>query len=289
MRKYVPWLESDVLSEQSQETYVDELGVSIQEHILNDALQPMFHRFNQRMAIVHIFTSNKLEGTLARGTSEGETYELLGHLWDTEKEYEDETIWLADGERRFMKTQMSHHVRALKHLLRLESIQSEDLVTIHGMLMKNAKGEKTLIRAGKFREGAVHADHHVYPDHTCIRPSLHKILEIFRQQSTATLPFHQAVELSIRLFYDLITLHPFDDGNGRMCRMVLAFALIKTGVAPFPLSLSSGHSKSRKHYISAILSVRGKQDWFPMRALVLVSLHRAWQNLSTNAKFESMA
>ena len=65
MRKYVPWLESDVLSEQSQETYVDELGVSIQEHILNDALQPMFHRFHQRMAIVHIFTSNKLEGTLA--------------------------------------------------------------------------------------------------------------------------------------------------------------------------------------------------------------------------------
>ena len=63
MRKYVPWLESDVLSEQSQETYVDELGVSIQEHILNDALRPMFHRFNQRMAIVHIFTSNKLEGT----------------------------------------------------------------------------------------------------------------------------------------------------------------------------------------------------------------------------------
>jgi hypothetical protein len=52
------------------------------------------------------------------------------------------------------------------------------------------------------------------------------------------------------LFYEVIQVHPFQDGNGRLCRILLNYALERAGF-PFAVPLTSGHSKARKHYIFA--------------------------------------
>ena len=42
------------------------------------------------------------------------------------------------------------------------------------------------------------------------------------------------------LFIDLINIHPFEDGNGRLCRMILSRVLVQDGCCgPFTVLLSS--------------------------------------------------
>ncbi|KAG2482740.1 hypothetical protein HYH03_018335 [Edaphochlamys debaryana] len=57
------------------------------------------------------------------------------------------------------------------------------------------------------------------------------------------------------LFYDMITLHPFENGNGRLCWLLVAFALQAVG-EPFALGMTNGHSKSRQQYLKAELADR---------------------------------
>ena len=34
---------------------------------------------------------------------------------------------------------------------------------------------------------------------------------------------------AVRLFIDVINTHPFEDGNGRLCRLLLSHALVESG------------------------------------------------------------
>ena len=53
---------------------------------------------------------------------------------------------------------------------------------------------------------------------------------------------------TVDLFIDLIDIHPFDDGNGRLCRMILSNVLIQDGCyVPFPVLLSSFNKRGRRH------------------------------------------
>jgi Fic family protein len=73
------------------------------------------------------------------------------------------------------------------------------------------------------------------------------------------------------LFYDMITLHPFSDGNGRLCRLLVSYALMRGGF-PFYVTLSSYHRKSRNHYMMAILEGRRNPgNLSHLRTLVLKS------------------
>ena len=63
------------------------------------------------------------------------------------------------------------------------------------------------------------------------------------------------VDLAVFLFYEVISIHPFLNGNGRLCRLLLTWSLMRDGF-PFPVTFSSGHSRRRKHYIHAIKAAR---------------------------------
>ena len=54
------------------------------------------------------------------------------------------------------------------------------------------------------------------------------------------------------LFVDLINIHPFEDGNGRFCRMILSHVLMLTGCSLFPVLLGSFNERGRRHYIQAV-------------------------------------
>ena len=46
--------------------------------------------------------------------------------------------------------------------------------------------------------------------------------------------------------------HPFEDGNGRLCRLILAHILIKMKCCLFPVILNSFHRRGRRHYIRVV-------------------------------------
>ena len=59
------------------------------------------------------------------------------------------------------------------------------------------------------------------------------------------------VEIVYKLFFKFLKIHPFQDGNGRMARLLVAYHLCISGV-PFPICITSGKKRSCKHYYDAI-------------------------------------
>ena len=45
------------------------------------------------------------------------------------------------------------------------------------------------------------------------------------------------------LFGNIINIHPFEDGNGRICHLILAHVFVQSGCNLFPVLLSSFHRR----------------------------------------------
>jgi Fic family protein len=104
---------------------------------------------------------------------------------------------------------------------------------------------------------------HIYPEASTER--LQRAIDKYR---TSLLREHFLISAAI-LFYEVIQAHPFQDGNGRLSLLLLAYALARAGF-PFAVPLTLGHSKARKHYILAIQSAQNRDA-----TGLLPSKHRA--------------
>jgi Fic family protein len=146
--------------------------------------------------------------------------------------------------------EVSQHVVAFAflhdHLVRDAQPLSQVLICeAHCILVSGLKGLKG-VKAGitPYRTTPVNAGFHQFPHASCIHNSMHRLVqqynELTRQQNKD--PFVLAT-----------WLHPFTDGNGRMCRLLLNIALLAHGI-PFcsALGMSSGHRQAKKHYIQCI-------------------------------------
>ena len=51
---------------------------------------------------------------------------------------------------------------------------------------------------------------------------------------------------------NIINIDPVEDGNGRICRLILAHVLTQMKCCLFPVILSSFHRRDRRHYIRAV-------------------------------------
>ena len=54
------------------------------------------------------------------------------------------------------------------------------------------------------------------------------------------------------LFGNVINIHSFGDGNGRICRLILAHVLTQMKCCLSPVILSSFHRRGRRHYIRPV-------------------------------------
>ena len=84
------------------------------------------------------------------------------------------------------------------------------------------------------------------------------------------------------LFGNIINIHPFEDGNGRICRLILAHVLIQMKCCLFPVILSSFHRRGRRHYIRAVKMFDRKPS--TLYTMNLKSLIHCWDNFEQNAK-----
>ena len=60
------------------------------------------------------------------------------------------------------------------------------------------------------------------------------------------------VVAATNLFENIINIHTFEDGNGRIIRLILAHVLIQMKCCLFPVILSYFHRRGRRHYIRAV-------------------------------------
>ena len=87
------------------------------------------------------------------------------------------------------------------------------------------------------------------------------------------------------LFGNIINIDPFEDGDGRICRLILAHVLIEMKCCPFQVILSSFHRRGRRHYISAVKMFDGKPSM--LYTMIVKSLIHCWDNFEQNAKMPS--
>ena len=110
------------------------------------------------------------------------------------------------------------------------------------------KAHKMMGKGEEYRKSPVFVGYRIFPPADTIGrlvdDALHRYYHL-----TSSDPILAAADLSI----DLIKIHPFEDGNGRLCRMILSHVLIQDGYCgPFTVLLSSFNKKGRRHYIQAI-------------------------------------
>ena len=103
------------------------------------------------------------------------------------------------------------------------------------------------VLAGEYRKSPVFAGHYIFA------PAGH----IERYMEDAIFRFHETkkdvpIMTATNLFGNIINIHPFEDGNGRICRLILAHVLIQMKSCLFPEILSSFHRRGRRHYIRAV-------------------------------------
>lgn len=255
--------------------------------------------FCSRRAVVTVFVSNKLEHTLPRGVSEQETCKILVQLLETLKsasnlqkedlfanktrDAEGENKEDGDKNKESIRQQFQQHLRALVFLDKFKDkeLSVELICSVHEILMSGSvDDDKRPILNGQFRTGPCMADNYSFPEHSTIPESLQKIVNDFNnhfKNKTKTV-----FELSAWLFERLVSLHPFENGNGRLCRLLASHVFRMCGV-PFFVPVTSGHSNARRHYYEAIKAQQSQNRGMGLlNFLMFTSLHVSWSNFNNN-------
>lgn len=171
------------------------------------------------------------------------------------------------GERRVDVHEISNYVAALRQGLRRvkELPLSLRLIReIHERLMRGVRGGEAAKTPGEFRRsqnwvgGASPATARYVP------PPVHEMeqaLDAFEKalHDKAGYPLLVRVGLAHAQFE---TIHPFQDGNGRIGRLLVTFLLCQYGVLGEPLLyLSIFFKEHRQEYYDRLQAVRDRGDW----------------------------
>jgi len=140
-------------------------------------------------------------------------------------------------------------------------------------------GEKYGNPVGRMRGDSeeVFAGDHQYTPGSSMMFAVDSLVRKYIEESDVLHPIDLAI-------YELVTIHPFINGNGRIGRLFLTWCLMRDGF-PFPISFSSGHSKCRQHYLEAIktarrpLGTRGN-----LNVIVIESMNRTLDNYFENLR-----
>jgi fido (protein-threonine AMPylation protein) len=197
--------------------------------------------------------------------------------------------WNSEGGRdansASSRLQLKQHAKATRYLLDdhlRDSLSVELICAVHGIMMQDSDMQSI----GKIRSDPVFAGGHVFLEAKNVRPALENLCRNFNEDNR-----RHPIQRASFLLYELITIHPFMNGNGRLCRLLLAWSLVRDGL-PFPIALSSNHKATRRHYLHAIERARGnivgvQQTLAHLNVLIIVSLHRSMKNLATAVRLSS--
>ena len=231
----------------------------------------MVNKCSTNMLAKLIWQSNLLEDTIPKDLEEKETIAALTKMYNNKR---------VDHEGAAGLSQLVQHQVAFKLLMSHDNPKglTEDVIKeTHRIMMKGLYNEQGIpVTNGEYRQSSVHADLHLFPSHKCIPAAMTRIVAEYNQRVSS--PDHDPYELASWLHFEVVSLHPFEDGNGRLSRLLWCYSLMKYGL-PFPPVLTSGHKKSQRHLVKCLKKDR---DCFysrhpHMTTLTVVSVSLAWE------------
>ena len=194
--------------------------------------------------------SSKIEGTVTN----------LDQLFLFEAQPEELSYPSDAGEVR-------NYVRALEH--GLETVRNgypfslQLLREVHRILLDGVRGAEK--RPGELRDRAVligrsfnfEEARFVPPCHTTLMPMLQDFIQFL--QNARSLPV--VIQLAL-MHYQFEAIHPFNDGNGRVGRLLITLMLCERQILPQPLLyLSAFFEQHRDEYYDHLLNVSGRAAW----------------------------
>ena len=162
-------------------------------------------------------------------------------------------------------------------------LSTEIIKQTQKMMMEDEKD----VLMGKYRKSPIFTGYHIFA------PASHVVKymesDIFRFHQTkkdhsimAAANLFGHIMAAANLFGHIINIHPFEDGNGRTCHLILAHVLIQTKYCLFPVILSSFHTREGRHSIRAVKMLVRKPSM--LYIMIVKSFIHCWDNFEQNAR-----
>ena len=184
--------------------------------------------FTKQCNVMFIYGTYALEG-------EADSKFSLGDIWNLFQE--------PNNTSNFYR-QMINCMKAWNYLQKTSDLplNTEIIRQTHKIMMD---GEDILV--GEYRKSPVFAGYHIFAPASLIERYMEDA--IFRLHENKK---DNPIMAAANLFGNIINIHPFEDGNGRICRLILAHVLIHMKCCLFPVISSSFHRRGGRHYIRAV-------------------------------------
>ena len=227
-----------------------------------------------------LYGSNKYEETMPKSKN-GDTHEILRKAFrenDHNLQIEQDKMWNCDGVFNGQeRVEMVRHLKAKLFISEKVKLVAQDVIDAHRILMEGAiKTDGTKINAGMIPQTNCYSagTDHVYPPPHILENGIYKILQRYNDKKQSNV---NPVKVAADIFYDFVSLHPFEDGNGRVAQLLVSHALESTGT-PFAVTIFTPHSRSRRHIIRAIRKKERNYYNKELFTIVASSLASLWQN-----------
>jgi Fic family protein len=215
------------------------------ELIKNDSFD--YQKFNQ-FAIVH--HSNSIEGSTL---TKQETYLLLDeHLTPKNKPLEF-SLMAVD------------HLQALKFVIQLAEEKKQltiDIIQQISALLLKSTGSKISSIAGDFdsskgdfRLVTVRAGSTTFMDYKKVPQRVSELIEFINTEISNKSNFNEINELAFDAHFQIVSIHPFADGNGRISRLLMNY------IQHFhKLPLSIVYAEDKQDYFSSLQETRKSEN-----------------------------
>lgn len=264
-------------------------------------MQAWMEQYSKEQAKLLIFFSNCIEGS---GLAVSETFKLLSDILGDTSSHDRQVLSPRSHNRLFSANPTRNRQEVLQHgeayrFLCIEKVHTpltQRLIKeTHRLLMRDLTLERDttrMVRAGVYRTDPVYAGTHSFLPVSALVSAMSALCLTFQNDSRETTAPGEEEEgddrrdpysLAAQLCHDFVCIHPFEDGNGRMCRLLLNYALLHFGL-PFPIALSYGvHKKAKSKYLWALRrDEKNGGQAKNMTMIVLAGVARGWSRFEEN-------
>lgn len=197
--------------------------------------------------------------------------QLSSYIENTYAKYDELAEAAREKDRRRVSEQAFETLNAERAIMagvtavvdRQQPVNNALIRGLHEILLKDVRGDEC---RGKYREKQVYIGNEALGVEGArfVPPAHHLVPELMTQfeQAWHGGQEHFALVRIAMLHYQFETIHPFEDGNGRLGRILTLLGLCSFGLLRTPLLNASLHfERNRQQYYDGLLRVSTHGDW----------------------------